>query len=174
MRIFFVEGVDGSGKTTLIKNLCKYEDVVGYDAIPLNWNWQSQYNIWDEFLKNITFNSELKDKIVLIDRSPITEIVYRSVIDQRKPYMKLYDLLSLMNYYNICVIYCTNDKAFELAKKRGEDYIPDIETSNLICDMYDHFINTLMMGYYDIRYYNFEKISVSDMYKLLKEDLNAV
>lgn len=174
MKIYFVEGADGSGKTTLIKNLCNACDkVVSFTPPPVDWNWDTQYNIWDDFLNSIRNSNQLND-IVLIDRSPITEFVYRMVIDKAHTYMHLSDLLTLMDDYKIEIVYCKNDKSYELAKDRGESYITDKETHSLICEMYEHFMYTLMMADFNVRLYNFETCSLTKTYNLLKEEYNAI
>lgn len=144
MKIYFVEGVDGAGKTTLIKNLSQYADVKGYSSPPRDWDFEIQILQWERFLKNIvTVNDDTN--IVLIDRSPITEFVYRMVIDIRKSDMTMKQFAELMQNYKVEIVYCEADDAFEAAQKRGEDYVVSEDAHKAIEEMYNYFMWTMTM-----------------------------
>lgn len=171
MKIYFVEGVDGSGKTTLIKNLCKdYKDVVTYTTPPKDWTWVNQTEMWEEFLSNIR-NKNNNCNIVLLDRSPISELIYRMIIDKSKPYINLFEFAQLMDEYQIQIIYCKSETAFKDAEERGEDYIEAEEKHLAIEGLYESFMQTMrMFGVRVVEYY-WHCMPIDALYDKIKEDI---
>lgn len=116
--IVYFEGVDGSGKSTVVKTLkdrygCK--TAIGPDRISdkhqelLNW-----YDFDDRHRGDIRY---------LVDRGPITEFIYRLIRDDEKSYLALKDLDSLL--YGNKIVFCETAHAYDRAMTRGEDNIVD-------------------------------------------------
>lgn len=175
MKIYFVEGVDGVGKTTLVKKLSAYSDVKSYTSPPHDWDFTSSINIWKKFLGRVASEASYNESsIILIDRSPITEFVYRMVIDIRKPDMTMSQFAELMSEYNVGILYCRADDAFESAQKRGEDYVLDKSAHDAIDDMYDKFMWTMTMFSIEVHELWPKMHKVVEIYDKLKEVNNAV
>lgn len=116
--IIYFEGADGTGKTTLIQKL---HDEFGYRVIVgperIQDKIKERYN-WNKFVLNY-----VDDKYVyLIDRGPLTELVYR-LSDNADSYI---DIDSLKVLFNDCkIVLCDYWDSFNNAMKRGEDNITD-------------------------------------------------
>ena len=126
--IIFIEGADGTGKTTLINKLAN----LGYTietCPPRMESKTAEKQAWRKFLYNFG------RRLVICDRGPISEMVYRLVKNEVNTYIDeqlLTDLLAV----EIAFIYCYTDNAFELAKARGEDNITDKPTHNRVEQLY--------------------------------------
>ena len=130
--LILVEGADGSGKTTLVNQLVEYFTTLrinmGHDHIP-------------DFYDNII---DMQEDIVL-DRSFITDVVYRLALDDGKETdgINMFYMEHILR--NSVVIYCKTATQFDDAKARGEDNITDLKTAQKISRYYDavmKFINT--------------------------------
>ena len=130
--LILVEGADGSGKTTLVNQLVEYFPTLrinmGHDHIP-------------DFYDNLI---DMQEDIVL-DRSFITDVVYRLALDDGKET----DGIDIFYIEHILlgsvVVYCKTATQFDDAKARGEDNITDLKTAQKISRYYDavmKFINT--------------------------------
>ena len=157
--IVYVEGVDGSGKTTLIKKLAKQLISLGYNVevnaerfIPTRPNngWRIEEG---EMYSTLYWMLE-SDEIFFLDRGPISDIVYR-VFDNYKPvttYHKIRKWIKLHN--NIMVIYCRTDKAKENMIKRGDDNPVSLARHNEISKVYDLVMENIPHYVYDMSFDN--------------------
>lgn len=154
--IIILEGADGSGKTTLANQLNYFYPVIRIDRHNQHLS-KLYYLLKAGDSNNIDF---------VIDRSFITDIVYRSVFKDEEDYgnktITLREMAEILE--NAIVIYCKTNTSYADAKKRGEDNIVDAKTHKKICDCYDRIItfiktrsNTKVITY-DWRKMCFEKL----------------
>lgn len=148
--IYLVEGADGSGKSVLINKLLSANTKLKQcDIVPLNWPYQ--YEFYDMFFDKIVNEYE---KDIIIDRSFISEMVYRIVKKDRAANITLREICLLLRKYPIKIIYCKSDTAFEDAMSRGETYITT-KTEHLhlshvydvIIDLIQQFTDTEVINY---------------------------
>lgn len=169
MNIFFVEGVDGSGKSTIIKELCDSGKYIRYSPVPADWNWKTQKELWITFLRALR-NYNDNDANILIDRCPLSEIIYRGVIDVREPYMSALEFVDIVSGFNVKIIYCKTKNAYEYAKVRGETYITSKEMHDTLQSKYDTYINMLRLLKIKVIDYNFKKESVWTLRHKIEEE----
>lgn len=170
MKIFLVEGVDGSGKTTLVNKLKEqYSDINVVHTVPRDWvQLESSVNLWQYLLEKI--KSKVKqENIVLIDRSFITDFVYRTRVDIGKPSMEFNEFAYLMYTYKLKIIYCNTNAAYVNAKARGENYITNVTIHSNICETYEHFMQTMRMLGIPVVNYDYTLDEIEKLYKKLKE-----
>lgn len=109
--MLIIEGLDGSGKTTLVNNL-------------LNYGWQSLQpsNISDSFQRYQSLLSKSSDKSVM-DRSFISEMVYGQVLSNRTKLTEheYYELLKLYSMYNSKIIYLCAPKNVLLMRRNNDE-----------------------------------------------------
>lgn len=156
--IVFVEGVDGSGKSTLIENLSNLYSNIRISRRedgPLMWN------------KVISLGKSLgKDAVILVDRSPLTEYVYRTEDDKMCKYQYSQVLKWLKSGK---VIYCNNDYAYSNAISRGEDNLTDENRHSKVKHIYDTYVSTLRLEHVPIMYYNWQENCLDDVIKFIEE-----
>ena len=136
--IILVEGADGSGKSELIKNFINRYNFKELDLVPKNWPFQ--YNFYREFFDKIIYEY---NENVIIDRSFISEMVYRIVKKDRAANITLGEINRLLTQYPIKVIYCKTDSAFKDAMARGENYITTSEEHEYLTCVYDIIIDLI-------------------------------
>lgn len=170
MKIFLVEGVDGSGKTTLVNKLKKqYGDISVVHTVPRDWlQLESSVNLWQYLFEKIKLKVK-HENIVLIDRSFITDFVYRTRVDIGKPSMAFNEFAYLMYNYDLKIIYCNTNAAYVNAKARGENYITNLTIHTNICETYEHFMETMKMLGIPVVKYDYMVDKIDDLYKKLKE-----
>lgn len=127
--IVWIEGVDGAGKTTLCQTL---RDTYGYsvvNGIARQSDKIKEHNYWRQLI------CKLQDTgtVWIMDRSPITELVYR-LVDTDPSYMSG-DLLKELCLCNRCVL-CTKETAFKDAQTRGEDNITNYQLHSKLTHLY--------------------------------------
>lgn len=135
--IILIEGPDGSGKSTLIKQL-RAKGFVECNEIPRNWPFQ--YYFYRDFFEKIVDDY---DENVIIDRSFISEMVYRIVKKDRAANITLGEINRLLTAYPVKVIYCKTDSAFKDAMARGENYITTSEEHEYLTCVYDIIIDLI-------------------------------
>lgn len=129
--IIYLEGVDGSGKTTLAKaiynrllqihkvyNVEVVED--GESLIPTRPDHPNRLNL-TELVKQLTKMAKSIDTIYICDRGPISDILYRT-FDNHQPVIDLQSFIWLWMNYNIGVItvHCDSDLSTKAMLDRGE------------------------------------------------------
>lgn len=154
--LVILEGVDGSGKTTLIeilKSVMKCKVLTGY--------WDC-----DECVK-----AAKSSEIYLSDRSPITDIVYRLCDGGERRNLDLFCLTKILSEKSK-VIYCNTDSSYEDAMARGEDNITDKTLHERIRTMYDVII-TMFEKFQDVPVYkfNWKTCDTNDVIKFIKEEV---
>ena len=146
--MIFIDGADGSGKSTLISELSEKYAVV---RIPRGVN-QKLY--WNKLRMSACVLT------LVFDRSPLTEIVYRSV-DGKHAEFDIEDCLTWIKGEKIII--CDTDTSFSDAHKRGEDNITDEAKHTLIRDRYHCLADILMMSGYDVYFYDWHNQSVDEI-----------
>lgn len=155
--LVIIEGADGTGKTTLVEKL-KSE---GYVSVCIPKNTFCIYSVYKQLIYNSTATN------FVIDRSFITDIVYRLVLDGQ-PSFNLYEISCLLSE-NMKIIYCTNDNSFNYAKERGENLICKRETHDKICKVYEYVMKFIsIFADKKILKYDFEKTNFEDVLRFIK------
>ena len=164
--IVLVEGPDGAGKTTLINDLVDYSNdkKVGCTKLTtLPRDWPDQFRLWRELFTSLR-DYRLSPHIYLIDRSFLSEIIYRMVMNDKEANIKLQDVTTLMKSVS-AIVYCNHKDAYNFAKKRGEDYVTDELTHSRITNGYEIMIGVIeMFTDTDVIYYDLTLNNVVDVY----------
>lgn len=155
--LIIIEGADGTGKTTLVEKLRSE----GYVSVCIPKNTFCIYSVYKQLIYNSTATN------FVIDRSFITDIVYRLVLDGQ-PSFNLYEISCLLSE-NMKIIYCTNDNSFNYAKERGENLICKRETHDKICKVYEYVMKFIsIFADKKILKYDFEKTNFEDVLRFIK------
>lgn len=161
--LVIIEGADGTGKTTLVEKLRSE----GYVSVCIPKNTPCIFGVY----KQLIYNSKATDFV--IDRSFITDIVYRLVLDGQ-PSFNLNAIACLLSE-DMKIIYCTNDNSFNYAKERGEDLICERETHNKICKVYEYVMKCIsIFANKKILKYDFEKMNFEDVLKFIKQEEEVI
>lgn len=131
--LIIVEGGDGSGKSTLVQKLKNFNFKI---EKPAALNNRHQF----EYYERLALQSIYNEENVILDRSFISELVYR-VYDKKKPRLKLSEMFALLKYCKI--ILCETGTQFQDALERGEDNITTEEDSIQIKMLYRHYISLM-------------------------------
>ena len=150
-----VEGIDGSGKSTLVNELSKYYSII----VSKNKNNMV-------YLSNLTM---LSDEVYVCDRSVLSDMAYR-IFDGEEPYCSLMQILNLVKHS--IIIYCKNKHSYKKSIERGEDNIINKKDSKKLSDIYDTIMS--MFKVYgvceNILEYDYEKYEL-DMVRCYIESL---
>lgn len=152
--LIILEGIDGSGKTTLSKKLSeKYKLPVIKFSYPKND--EEKNNMFLQYLK-ILYNNNFK---LILDRSWISEIVYGNIMRDSCVLsdFQVEFLNYLVNLHNGRLYYCDigAEKSYNNAIKRGEDYITNYHIHLNIYKKYLEVIPKITIK--DKIEYNYEK-----------------
>ena len=164
--LIFVEGPDGSGKTTLCKELIKCGAADILVTVPRGVKNQSEFY---ELIRHCKHR-------VVFDRCFISDVVYRLWDNCKPDDMTLEDMLYVLNHGNSCIIFCDTNTAFDDAQSRGENFITDRKNHDIISNNY----RTLQMMFrkftkVPVMVYDRNFSDVSDVIKFIeKEETNAV
>ena len=135
--LVIVEGPDGSGKTTVINELCKhynFKKVFGiHKDSPL------QHKLWKEILRAHSNG----DVYYIMDRCFLSDWVYRMVMNDGEPYMTLSNIVSLLEITDVTYVFCNTKNAYNNAINRGEDYVTDEQTHERVTNSYNFVYDTL-------------------------------
>lgn len=155
--LVLVEGVDGTGKTTLVREL--FERGFCCKRVFRNDNCEAA-----KFYKYAH-----QDGLVILDRSFITDLVYRMVDELPMEDQDLEQIGKILNG-NVLIIHCVNPFHYDEAMARGEDNITDKGLAERINDLYFTFM-TMFAKFTKARItqYNYHNCSVDDIIKTIKE-----
>ena len=154
--IVLVEGVDGSGKTTLCSELRQY----GYVFTEILQS-DKQYG---EYIK-----CARSDTVHICDRSFLSDLAYRLADGKSRRGMDLHSMMNILFENGVKVIFCHTDSAYEDAMKRGEDDI----TSECVHNEINHIYNLIfrMLKIFtktEVDDYNWKTDKLSDVIKFIE------
>jgi thymidylate kinase len=124
--LIFVEGPDGSGKTTLCKELIKAGAADILVTVPRGAKNQNEFYEWIRHIKHR----------VVFDRCFISDVAYRLWDNCKPDDMTLEDMLYVLHHGNSCIIFCDTDTAFDDAQSRGESFITNRKNHDIISNNY--------------------------------------
>lgn len=163
--IVILEGGDGAGKSTL----CNQLQELGAIKVDVKRNTKNHFEQWSKI------KQFYKDKLIVSDRSFITDLVYRLQDELNPDDMNLIQMCITLRY-DVKIILCETDTSFEDGMIRGEDNITDRSQAenikklyNIITTMFSKFLNV------PVYKYNWKKQNIDDVIKFIKEvKTNAV
>lgn len=156
--LIFVEGPDGSGKTTLIEEFVKKVPCVTV-------KYPKEVKKTYELIRHLACSNQT----VIFDRSFISDLVYR-MWDHKKGQMTLSEIGDVLNW-NVFIIFCKNKKSYENSIARGEDFITDEDTHKIIECNYSK-VQTLIESFTDAKTFNydFNHMYVDDVIEYMKAE----
>ena len=158
--LVLVEGVDGTGKTTLVRELFER----GFCCKRVFRN--------DNFEAAKFYNYAYHDGLVILDRSFISDLVYRMVDELPKEDQDLASIGNILSG-NVLIIHCVNPHHYDEAMARGEDNITDRGLADRINDLYFTFM-TMFAKFTNARIvqYDYHTTSVDNIVNEIKEVYN--
>lgn len=152
--IIILEGPDGSGKTTLAKQLSR-QTGYPYEHRSKPENEEEKAKMMIEYLQMCKSRQNL-----IVDRCWYSEMVYGKVMRDQSyiDYTQMYELERMLAKGGAIIIYCTASKAalWMRATQRGEDYITSRDDFNAICEEYEklmsvpHYIPVVRYEYKEV------------------------
>lgn len=162
--IVFVEGNEGTGKTTLINQLLEKTTIA---TVKSSKDFTGLFRLYIEFANS--------PQVYVMDRGFITDLVYR-IWDKKQGHMSLYQIGNLCaNSANVRVIMCHNFNGFENALKRGENVVTCQKDYDRIDQIFDDILSMIEnFTDLDIYHYNYQYQSVDDVIKFIEGGKDAV
>ena len=158
--LVLVEGVDGSGKTTLVRKL--FEKGYCCKRVFRNGNKEAR-----KF-----YNYAYRDGIVVLDRSFISDYVYRQTDLQPREDLDLEQIGNILNG-DVAIIHCVNAYHYDDAMERGEDNITDKDTSEWIASLYCDAMKVFtLFTNVKVFIYDYHNTTVDEVDKFIKEVYN--
>lgn len=127
--IVYIEGVDGSGKSTFAKAVTEYLQDQGFivhakaEKAMVTHPWRLDRISAQELIFKIRARVTSKE-VFIVDRGELSDIIYRTFdFDKYQALMSLKDYYRLYERYapNYIIIHCDTDRSEELMLARGED-----------------------------------------------------
>lgn len=156
--IIYLEGPDGSGKSTLsdaITNELIKRDLPVIQTkdgkCDIDTHPRSQYrNTAPQLIMNFV-DMAYKDAIYVLDRGPVSDVVYRQ-FDEYEPVINSGQLYCLLNMTvdKVYVVYCRTDVAEEKMLERGDDNPIAIKKHKEIAKAYDELMSNMFGLPYNI------------------------
>lgn len=139
--IIYLEGPDGSGKSTAATNIAKRLVGLGYQVDRfaernISTHPTRPYRIDDFHLFDELEYMEKDDTIHILDRGPLSDIVYR-VFDDYKPVANFTQYLSFFSHHEAIIIYCKTDNAEQAMNERGDDNPVALQRHKELTKVYD-------------------------------------
>lgn len=157
--ILYIEGPDGSGKSTLTRRAkwnCGNLSIPYELAEPSIQTNPKRPNRISEKELLLKLYAMLKDdkKLYILDRGPISDCIYR-LFDEYEPVMQLDDIVDLFSRYRdkILIVYCNNADAEQYMLERGDDNPVALEKHHKISSAYDMIMPLL---YTKLRYLKYD------------------
>lgn len=161
--ITYIEGVDGSGKSTLVKKL---KDKYGAVQVELPGRNYEEWRQWCN--KNCTFRKE--KEAFIADRSLISEIVYRM-----EDFEKTFLTKELIQKFLVGAqfIYCKSESSMTDALGRGDNNIKSYEQHMTRSNLYDG-IFYMLKNVYNVQVitYDWHSKKLDKVLKFIKQGVN--
>lgn len=151
--IIFVEGPDGSGKSTLIHQLSERYMTARIPKAAEN------AKLWSKMC------NACRSDNVLFDRSPLTECVYRT-FDGSDRKFNITDVIAWLKRGKI--VYCSTDTSYEDSVNRGEDNITRKEDAEKIRMLYNALISAMRAEGIEVMNYNWKVNTPDDVIKFIE------
>lgn len=162
MSLIILEGADGSGKSTLLKRF------VDAGAVEIKSPERNDKYHDIKFLEDVIHcDRRSNNNLYVMDRSFLTDVVYRYVDDDKPMTIDLLELLQIMERRRVIIIYCKTNNAFENSIARGEDFITNKDVHNKIVDCYDYLM-FIIKTYSFIKVIDYDFTNNSDYNNILK------
>lgn len=140
--LILLEGADGSGKTTLCKQLKEFGFAIEQ---PIDRLERFPYSKWSALTQ--------KRDVTVVDRSFITELVYRTIDGKPRGTMMFREMCDVLSACKI--VLCETDSAFEDSMARGEDNITNKETSKQIQHIYQ-VITAMLSKFTNVKVFTYD------------------
>lgn len=159
--MILVEGIDGSGKSVLVKQL--YEKGYAIQKVLLHQKFNYRKAAEYCFQGDVT---------LIEDRSPITDIVYRifdnGIADREE---NIDDVLYWIDHFGVKVIYCKSYSSYEDGQMRGENVIKNYADHEKVSTMYDVVMGIINRSCpNNIFEYDWHKHSIQDIIKFIEQE----
>lgn len=171
-----LEGPDGSGKTTLSDAITAElirEDLPVIQTkdgkCKVDTHPKSRYRNKPTDLISAMTDMAYSDNIFVLDRGPISDVVYRN-FDDYEPVIterQVYDLLFLLKR-QIIIVYCRTDIAEQKMLERGDDNLIAIVKHKEITKKYDYILSYIINRCQVLRF-DYSKETAEDFAKRLVE-----
>lgn len=160
--IVIIEGADGTGKTTLLRELQKY----GIVGVSTPRNVPDLELFYFELFETFSHGPN----VIAMDRSFISDLVYRLEDEQPRGAVNLHQMCDMLRK-NSKIIHCVNDNCYVNSMLRGETNITTKERSEFICKTYS-IVLEIFNKFHDIPVfeYDYEKDLLKDVLNFIKED----
>lgn len=156
--IVILEGGDGSGKTTL----CRQLQELGAYKVDIKRYTKNAFYLWSEL------KSKHGNTLIVTDRSFISDLVYRLQDDVTPDNMNLLQMCITLRS-GVKVILCETDTSFEDSMARGEDNITNKEQAEHIKKIYN-LVTTMFEKFLDVPVYkyNWKTQSIDDVIDFIR------
>ena len=162
--IIYLEGVDGTGKSTLANYILETLDEVYYPSA--NIEPIESYNTRPDSKNRMskskllsTFKKWAKDNTVhILDRGPLSDIVYR-LFDEHEPVLNINEWLDFCTEYKdrITMIHCNTKSAEINMIKRGDDNEVSLKYHPIIYRAYNLVFDVIKKTGVNVVEYDYDK-----------------
>lgn len=142
--LVILEGADGSGKTTLMQQLLEK----GFTCKKVLRHEN------DERIMRLYNDSISDNNIIVIDRSFISDIVYRCNDDLARESLDACEAIQVLNS-GCKIVYCKTDSQYDDSIRRGEKEITSYSKSEQISKTYDLFM-TFIKKYTNTKVFEYD------------------
>jgi len=127
--IVYIEGVDGSGKSTFATAVTEYLQKEGFMVHPkaekmmVTHPWRLDRVTSEQLIDRIT-SRLISNEVFIVDRGELSDIIYRTFdFDKYQALMPLKEYYELYRRHSLSyiIIHCDTNRSEELMLKRGED-----------------------------------------------------
>lgn len=158
--LIYVEGVDGSGKTTL----CKQLEELGFRTVRIERSDEWRDTDW------YTLDADRSCAYIICDRSFISDLVYRTCDGDA---LQITDPVSYAHLLKgNRVIYCKTPTSYKDAMERGEDNITTPEKANKIKRTYETLLDMFKLFGVEVLEYNWKKDNLAKVTKFILKEVH--